>query len=311
MTPDFERDFVKVPRGILRSLARDAVGLQVYMLCLVRARWVAGPEVGPHGLIPLQPGEATVGRAELAAITSTNEASIRGALGRLQALGLLTIKTTKRGTIVKLCGYGETSTTTKLESPTEHQVSSPTEHQTERQQDANRTPTDSPTEQPTGQPLTRRVEGKEEQSARETDLDLRRRKSLRNRKWTELEQLRQQLAAEFGIQARPPPAQDPGELELAARIVEAGDRAEADIDHVLAIGAAEARAMRPPSLKWFHGGMFGQVRWRNALARSLEDVQHEGAESRAKQRSAAELRQDAEHQELLDRRTGVNPMRRL
>ena len=114
---DYSRDFVKVPRKIVQVLARDAIALQVYMQLLARARWVEGAEVGLRGLTNLQAGEAVVGRAELAASCFASEGTVRGALIRLQNSRIIAIRSTSRGTIVSLLGYGGIDATSTAGSP--------------------------------------------------------------------------------------------------------------------------------------------------------------------------------------------------
>lgn len=124
-------------------------------------------------------------------------------------------------------------------------------------------------EQPTGD-LVRQLEA--------SDAGLRDRQKLRDRKWRELDALRQTIARELGVEVRPLLAQDPGERALAMRIREAPDlaRAEADIDHVLAIYAAEAR-LPPGSVQWLTGAMFEERSYRRALGMTLADVASEHA----------------------------------
>jgi len=121
------------------------------------------------------------------------------------------------------------------------------------------------TEDPPGPELQK--QSPDQQTA---DALLKARQDLRKAKWSELGALRVALAAELGQVARPLPVFDPGLAELAARIQEAGDRAEADIDHVLAVYAAEARAKR--TVAWLTGSMFRADKWSLALGMTLDDA---------------------------------------
>jgi hypothetical protein len=130
---DYSRDFVKLPRAVLRLLLPNTNALGVYLVTLDRARYVAGPSLFAGGLI-LEIGECVIGREELAIAIGITPAQVRTALAMLERLQILAIKTTKRGTIVKLVGYGENDDEATTESPTE----SPTDSQPI----ANRSPTD-------------------------------------------------------------------------------------------------------------------------------------------------------------------------
>lgn len=107
------------------------------------------------------------------------------------------------------------------------------------------------------------------------------RADLRRRKWAELEAIRTEVAGMLGKQVRPLPAFDPGERELAARILEAGSRAEADVDHVLAIARAEA--LGKGTVQYLTGSLFGANSWRRALGMTLDDA---GVERKSAQSSA-------------------------
>jgi hypothetical protein len=121
----YASEFLKVPRFIVELLALDAIALTVYMVLLGRARYVPGAEYTGHGIAELDIGEAVCGRAELAAKCGTTEAKVRVALERLKRLSIIAIKTTKRGTVVKMLRYEETYPVAHHESPTE----SPTNRQ--------------------------------------------------------------------------------------------------------------------------------------------------------------------------------------
>jgi hypothetical protein len=92
------------------------------------------------------------------------------------------------------------------------------------------------------------------------------RQEARREIWAELERTRASVAADLGATIRPLAAQDPGETELAMRLLEAGDiaRGKADARHVIAVGAAEARA-DPDRMQWFSGALFTAANWRRAL----------------------------------------------
>lgn len=96
------------------------------------------------------------------------------------------------------------------------------------------------------------------------------RQELRRAAWAELEFQRQTIASEIGVEARPLPAFDPGLAELAARILEGGDRAAADVRHVLKVYVAEARAKR--TVEWLTGSMFRADKWGRALGMTLDDA---------------------------------------
>ena len=105
-----------------------------------------------------------------------------------------------------------------------------------------------------------------------TDLELR--QAAREVVWREYGELRQAIAAELGIDARPLPAHDPGERALAMRLVDAGPNglqaAIADARHAMAVVAAEARATR--SVQWLTGALFEDRSWRRAIGMTLDDA---------------------------------------
>lgn len=102
------------------------------------------------------------------------------------------------------------------------------------------------------------------------DLERTRRQEIRKKIWTHLAKVREEIASEFGLTIRPLPAQDAGERALAMWLLEAGDRGEADAMHVVAVYAAEARAIR--SVQWLTGGMFEERSRRRALGMTTADA---------------------------------------
>jgi hypothetical protein len=133
---DFGRDFVKLPRSVIAMLARYPLALTVYLVLLGRARYAPGAApLGPR-LVDLEIGEAVAGRADLAAVCSTSENTIRTALDHLQRLRLITIKTTNRGSKVTICGYAETSMLAAGEPPTRAPAESPATAPANHQQNA-------------------------------------------------------------------------------------------------------------------------------------------------------------------------------
>lgn len=100
---------------------------------------------------------------------------------------------------------------------------------------------------------------------------LEQRRALGERIWSDLQALRDRLAAEHQLEVRPLPPFDRGKTELAARLLESGpDRAEADARHVLAVLEAEAKATG--SIEWVGGGAFTATSWARKLAMTVEDA---------------------------------------
>jgi len=101
--------------------------------------------------------------------------------------------------------------------------------------------------------------------------------------WREFGEIRQAVAAELGIEARPLLAQDPGERELALRLAEAGPDglqvAVANARHAMAVVAAESR--RDRSVQWLTGALFSERSWRRAVGATIEDAKRPRAEKRA------------------------------
>ncbi len=92
-----------------------------------------------------------------------------------------------------------------------------------------------------------------------------RRKALRDDAWSRVNAKR----AEF-VDARPLHFHDPGYSELAARILESGSEAEANVEHVLAIAFAEADKKGTP--EYLTGSMFEQRSWSKKLSLRVQDV---------------------------------------
>jgi hypothetical protein len=103
------------------------------------------------------------------------------------------------------------------------------------------------------------------------------RRALRTRVWNQLNEFRREIASELGEPHRPLHPQDPGERELAARILECGESAAESCEHVLAVFAAEARTKR--TLQHMSGAMFRAPSWSRAVAMSVSDA--ERADSRS------------------------------
>jgi hypothetical protein len=118
MVPDYSRDFVKLPRDVGKLLARDHAMLAVYIVCLIRARYVDGADLQPgRGIVTLRPGELVLGRDEMGAATGLTANQVRGALSRLQTVGLIATQGTNRGTLVSLLGYGDSEDSSLVDSP--------------------------------------------------------------------------------------------------------------------------------------------------------------------------------------------------
>jgi hypothetical protein len=115
---DYARNYVKVPREAIEQLAGDPLTLAVFALIISRARWTGGAVLrGGHGVIELEPGQAVIGRDELAKLCNTTVSRIRTALLHLKKLGYVAIKTANRGTIVTVLGYGGIAEATGAKSP--------------------------------------------------------------------------------------------------------------------------------------------------------------------------------------------------
>lgn len=99
------------------------------------------------------------------------------------------------------------------------------------------------------------------------------RRQLGDRAWERLNAKRTELAVSNGWHdVRPLHPMDPGRTELAARLQEAGDRAELDLEHVLAVAFAEADAKR--TVEYLDGAMFRASAWAKKLAMRVADATH-------------------------------------
>jgi hypothetical protein len=138
---DFTRDFVKVPRAVLRLLRRDSLALQLYLVLLDRARYAAGALVHEGHVLKLEAGECVMGRDEIATELDASVSAIRTAKSRLQTLRLIATKTTNRGTIVTLLGYGESRERNDADSPADSPADQPANSPAHRQQGSRQTAT--------------------------------------------------------------------------------------------------------------------------------------------------------------------------
>jgi hypothetical protein len=116
----------------------------------------------------------------------------------------------------------------------------------------------------------------------QADPELTLRQGSRAMLWLELQETRQAVAAELGIEARPLAVHDPGERELACRLVEAGPgQLESAVDnarHVIAVAATEARRKR--TVQWLTGAMFEARPWRRALGMTIADADRRDPKAR-------------------------------
>ena len=106
MAPDFSRNFVKLPRPVIEALVSRPPKLQVYIECLRRARYSKKLAHDREGTL-LEVGQAWVGREDLARTCRMKVGPVRTALRFLERAGFLAIESTKRGTVVTVCGYDE------------------------------------------------------------------------------------------------------------------------------------------------------------------------------------------------------------
>jgi hypothetical protein len=117
MSLDYSVNFLKVPRELVKMLARHPELMSLCLVLLERARWKAGPFVGDRGVLQLGVGQCVAGRDELAVATGLTPSKVRTGLKRLEALQILAIKTTTLGTIVTFPNYGESGDTRDSKSP--------------------------------------------------------------------------------------------------------------------------------------------------------------------------------------------------
>lgn len=98
--------FLKVSREAIKAIGADPITLAIYIAITARARW-EGPvtRTTAHGVVDLDLGQCYLGRAELAEEVGTTEQRVRTALRRLETHRILTIESTKLGTIATLIGY--------------------------------------------------------------------------------------------------------------------------------------------------------------------------------------------------------------
>lgn len=123
--PDFTGRYFKFPRSVHEALRSNPIAHLVYSELLARAAYQAGPRMISGRVVTLAVGQCVAGRPELATSLSTSEQTIRTALNHLQTLQLITIESTKRGSVITLRGYAESLPGAPSGQPTDQ----PTDHQ--------------------------------------------------------------------------------------------------------------------------------------------------------------------------------------
>lgn len=104
------------------------------------------------------------------------------------------------------------------------------------------------------------------------------RQALRKELLTELNEARQAVAAEIGVEHRPLLAQDPGERALAMLITaSSGDHARVAADARHAIAVASAEAVRDRSLQWLTGVIFEERPYRRLVGMTVEEARRQRA----------------------------------
>lgn len=102
-------------------------------------------------------------------------------------------------------------------------------------------------------------------------------KGIGTRIWARLGELRAEIAKELGVEIRALHPMDAGTRALSMRIREAqlakldAKRIEGDLNHVLDVVAAEARATK--SVQWLTGAVFEERAFRRALGMTIADAQ--------------------------------------
>lgn len=102
-------------------------------------------------------------------------------------------------------------------------------------------------------------------------------RGIGTRVWNRLGELRAEIAFDLGVEVRALHPMDAGTRALSLRIREASlakldaKRIEGDLNHVLDVVAAEARATK--SVQWLTGGVFEERAFRRALGMTIADAQ--------------------------------------
>jgi hypothetical protein len=91
------------------------------------------------------------------------------------------------------------------------------------------------------------------------------RRTLGDRIWDRLNEIRKQVAAEIRVEAMPLHPMDKGRKDLADRIAECGDDAADRCDHALEVLEADARKSR--SLQWLCGLSFTAASWQLLMSK--------------------------------------------
>lgn len=111
------------------------------------------------------------------------------------------------------------------------------------------------------------------------------REALRKELLLDLNEARQAVAAEIGVEHRPLLAQDPGERALALLITQSSgdhERIAADARHAIAVASAEA--IRDRSLRWLTGVIFEERNYRRLVGATVSEARRSRAGPRREER---------------------------
>jgi hypothetical protein len=273
----FDRDFIKIPRGLIALLRDDPKALMTFVALLERAAWKGSTVMTKHGPLALRRGQAICGRLELAQLCGLGETATRRALKVLQTIQAISLETSYHGTIVTIIGYD----VSEDRDPAFTQAA-PVPPNTDRGDSA--TPDEqSPTPIVSNNldPRSKKEDPDAGSRARDRSTPAPVRSAELNAERTRLHGLavnrlneaRLDVGGRLKLSLRPihpfdKKLEDAILFLLADEII---DRFEADLEHVLQIRIAEAIA-DPKKARWLSSSLFEWGAWRTALAMTLADV---------------------------------------
>lgn len=289
MSWDFDRDFIKIPRRLVKLLRDDPQSFTTYAALLVRAAWQPTTVATKHGPVALKRGQAVFGRTELAQLCAASERAIRRSISVLQTIQAIALDPTNHGTVVTILGYDvsaeETAGRDPAVDPARRAGSRPESGQQPapkaatildlRSEKVDRTAEHARVRDPsTPAPIPVKA------PVRSTELNPERAR-LHGLALDRLNQARLDIGGRLKQSLRPlhpfdNKLRDAVSFLLADEII---GRFEADLEHVLQIRIAEALANPKKNLRWLSSSLFEWGAWRVALSMTLSDVgpgEHDG-----------------------------------
>jgi hypothetical protein len=151
---DYRAGYSKNSNEVLDMIGPDLVARAAYGEICRRVRWSMPGKVNTErGVVDLDVGQGYLGRQRFAATIGATERQTRTALARLVALGVVSLKTSKSGTVVTLIGANGSDAIVTTERPTAVQQTSNSRLASDQQPPTKKTKTKTKTIDPTARRL--------------------------------------------------------------------------------------------------------------------------------------------------------------